>query len=58
MPSLQFYSSFDELKADRVERTLTSEEKVRQKNATQSLRKIKRITTPLLVNGKGTSRRN
>lgn len=41
MSSLQIYSSVEELKADRVERKLSQEEKVRQIHATQSLKKIK-----------------
>lgn len=43
MPSFQLYSSFEDLKHDRVERPLTQEERLRQKNATQSLRKIKKV---------------
>lgn len=45
MASIQLYSSFDELKKDRLERSLTQKEKLRQKNATQSLKKIKKVTS-------------
>lgn len=44
MASLQLYSSYDELKSDRVERPLTQEEKARQKKATRSLNKIKKVS--------------
>jgi len=42
MASLQLYSSYSDLKHDRVERPLTQEEKSRQKKAAQSLSKIKK----------------
>ena len=42
MPSVKLYSSFEELKADRVKRPLTQQEKVRQEKATESLKKIKK----------------
>ena len=45
MASLQLYSSFDELKNDRVERPLTQKEKLRQKRAAQSLTKIKKVAS-------------
>lgn len=45
MASLQLYSSYDELKKDRLERSLTQKEKLRQKRATQSLKKIKKVTS-------------
>jgi hypothetical protein len=45
MAFLQLYGSYDELKKDRVERTLTQAEKLRQKRATQSLGKIKKVTS-------------
>lgn len=44
MASLQLYSSYDELKNDRVERPLTQKEKARQKKATRSLNKIKKVS--------------
>ncbi len=43
MASLQLYSSYDELKKDRVERTLTQAEKLRQKKTSQSITKIKKV---------------
>jgi len=43
MASLQLYSSYNELKKDRVERPLSQKEKLRQKKATQSLNKIKKV---------------
>lgn len=45
MASLQIFSSYDELKKDRLERSLTQKEKLRQKKATQSLKKIKKVTS-------------
>jgi hypothetical protein len=42
MASLQLYSSYKELKKDRVERPLTQEEKLRQEKAVQSLSKLKK----------------
>lgn len=42
--SLKLYGSFDELKADRVERPLTEEEKLRQEKATESLKKLKPVS--------------
>jgi len=43
MASLQLYSSYSELKHDRVERPLTQKEKVRQEKAVQSLSRIKKV---------------
>ena len=43
MASLQLYSSYNELKYDRVERPLTQKEKLRQEKAVQSLSKIKKV---------------
>ena len=43
MASLQLYSSYSELKRDRVERPLTQKEKLRQDKAVQSLHKIKKV---------------
>jgi len=43
MASLQLYSSYSELKQDRVERPLTHKEKLRQEKAVQTLRKIKKV---------------
>ena len=45
MTSIQLYSSYDELKKDRIKRSLTQEEKLRQKRAAQSLKKIKKVTS-------------
>jgi hypothetical protein len=42
MTSVQFYTSYNELKHDRVQRTLTQKEKARQKKAVISLQKIKK----------------
>jgi hypothetical protein len=39
---LELYSTFEELKSDRVERRLTKVEKTKQEKATQSLNKLKR----------------
>jgi hypothetical protein len=43
MASLKLYSSYNELKNDRVERLLTQKEKLRQEKAVQSLSKIKKV---------------
>ncbi|SNS73009.1 hypothetical protein SAMN05421640_1021 [Ekhidna lutea] len=43
MASIQLYSSFDELKKDRLERSLTQKEKLRQKRA--ALNKIKKVVS-------------
>lgn len=45
MASLQLFSSYDELKMERVERPLTQKEKLRQKKAAKSLNKIKKEAT-------------
>lgn len=45
MASIQLFSSYDELKKDRLERSLTQKEKLGQKKATQSLKKIKKVTS-------------
>jgi hypothetical protein len=45
MASLLLYSSYEELKRDRVERPLTQKEELRQKRAAQSLNKIKKVTS-------------
>ena len=45
MASLKLYHSYDELKKDRVERTLTQKEKLSQKKAAQSLKRIKKVTS-------------
>jgi len=44
MASVQLYSSFEEIKADRVKRPLTQTEKERQKSAAHSLSKIQKST--------------
>ena len=44
MAYLRLYSSYEELKKDRVERPLTQREKLRQKRAAESLKKIKKVT--------------
>lgn len=45
MASIQLYSSYDELKKDRIERPLTQKQNLRQKRAAQSLKKIKKATS-------------
>lgn len=45
MASLQLYSSYSELKNDRVERPLTQKEKLRQQKAVQSLSKMKKVAS-------------
>ncbi|MFM9838368.1 MAG: hypothetical protein ACKVOQ_08900 [Cyclobacteriaceae bacterium] len=52
MASLQLYSSYNELKKDRVKRPLTQKEKLRQEKAVKSLSKIKKVaraSTPSLL---------
>jgi hypothetical protein len=43
MPFLKLYSSYNDLKNDRVERPLTPKEKVRQEKAVQSLNNLKKV---------------
>jgi hypothetical protein len=42
MASIKVFDSIEKLKADRIERIQTKEEKVRQKRAAESLKNIKR----------------
>jgi len=49
MNSVQVFDSFEKLKADRVARTLSKEEKVRQQNATNSLKKLKKINLRFFI---------
>jgi len=43
MAYLKMYSSYEELKSDRVKRSLTKKEKERQNKAVQSLNRLKKV---------------
>ena len=51
MASVQVFDSFEKLKADRVIRSLTKEEKMRQLKATKSIKNIKRKEKNSSLNG-------